>query len=358
MFVQILKMFFFIMLLLTIAYIVSYLYIDEKSVFIELKIAKSCFKSNFQYDDPIATSYLSKNAHKLKDKFDKCRLNESNIDQFNRFLIISDISTSETEDFEIKLDANKLTDVYKLTSTPICSIQRFQKKMNCSEKNKKLIYSNLNRFNSNNNFRLRLNTSGFYFLSCLNNSSKTTIFEDVFTILPYNMSANKRHKPFKNSALFSMDLNFEKCESDESNQKESNKIKMNVLLIGLDSVSSHHMRRVFPLTYEFLNRNGVCFTNFNKVGENTFPNHLALFCGMTAEHTQEEFGIKNTELQALRNLDGKFFDNYPFIWREYERTGYVSMFQEDLPLIGMFNYLKGNYNLMKIKYKNIKTILT
>ncbi len=118
---------------------------------------------------------------------------------------------------------------------------------------------------------------------------------------------------------------------------------MNVLLIGLDSVSSHHMRRVFPLTYEFLSRNGVCFTNFNKVAENTFPNHLALFFGMTAEHILR--GVKKFCHKKIKENFLVFFIKY-----------IVFLFKHMFKIIPLSCYAQSHS--IDIAYKSFKVLLS
>ncbi len=350
-----LKIFFFFLIILSFASnLLDYTSIAErkfnnekigftKYIKLSKQNAKSCRGPNFKYNDSIAIQYIDKKAKKLKSTFDECVLNESIIDRFSRFIIHKDLSTNETELHEIKLNAEKMKKVYNLNSMPICSIRKFEKKLNISEFYKQMIYGKLNFFYKQKNFTQRIKIPGFYFLNCLNSFKNETVFTDVFTIFPYNMSTNKRPPSFTNLTLFPTDMNFDKCESDKSKIKETSKKKMNVLMIGLDSISQFHMQRVFPLTYKFLSNSGVCFTHFNKVGENTSPNHMALLCGLTnRDHSEDEFPVENSELKTLMDFDEKFHDNFPLIWREYERLGYVTMYQRDQPNIGLFNHFAGN----------------
>ena len=120
---------------------------------------------------------------------------------------------------------------------------------------------------------------------------------------------------------------------------------MNILMIGLDSMSSNHFKRIFPLTYDYLSRdldNNLIFEHLNSVGSNTYPNMLALLCGIV-EESCPELGVPIGEIDSYRSLDSTFHDHLPFIWKAYEQRGYLSMYQEDDPAISTFNYYKKGF---------------
>ncbi|CAL1265563.1 unnamed protein product [Larinioides sclopetarius] len=111
---------------------------------------------------------------------------------------------------------------------------------------------------------------------------------------------------------------------------------LNVILIGIDSVSKLNFLRHFPRTHAFLNEKLKPFemNGYTKVGDNTFPNLVPLLTGQFVEYWWNET-VKNT----------MFFDNVGFIWKEYARRGYRTFYAEDNPLAGTFNYIKrGFYN--------------
>ena len=73
------------------------------------------------------------------------------------------------------------------------------------------------------------------------------------------------------------------CSGSSESKEKTQMQQMNVLMIGLDSMSYNNMRRVLPRTYEYLDKeleDNVILDNFNSVGENTFPNHIAMLCGL------------------------------------------------------------------------------
>lgn len=57
--------------------------------------------------------------------------------------------------------------------------------------------------------------------------------------------------------------------------------ELDVLIIGLDSVSKLNFMRQLPKTYKLITRqlNAVVLIGFNKVGQNTFPNVVPMLTG-------------------------------------------------------------------------------
>jgi hypothetical protein len=60
-----------------------------------------------------------------------------------------------------------------------------------------------------------------------------------------------------------------------------------------------------------------------------------------------EVGIKSenltNEIEEYRKIDKTFHDHLPFLWYEYEKQGYLTMFQEDAPSMAIYNYLKNGF---------------
>ncbi|XP_077490294.1 uncharacterized protein LOC144101131 [Amblyomma americanum] len=103
----------------------------------------------------------------------------------------------------------------------------------------------------------------------------------------------------------------------------------NVLIFGLDSVSRLSMMRFLPKTYNYLvtQLNAVVFRGMNKVGDNTFPNLLALLTGQRAEQVVKP-GQKD-----------KVYDDVHIVWKDFQEAGYETLFAEDYPAFALFNYL-------------------
>ena len=117
---------------------------------------------------------------------------------------------------------------------------------------------------------------------------------------------------------------------DKINQEKFGQEKMNVLLIGIDSMSYPHFQRSMPKTFNYLAnelKNNILYSAVNKVGENTLPNLFALLAGVSYEGFESDSNKKNDEKEKYSNLDNFFADKYPFIFYEYENAGYITAYQ-------------------------------
>jgi predicted nuclease of predicted toxin-antitoxin system len=57
--------------------------------------------------------------------------------------------------------------------------------------------------------------------------------------------------------------------SDSDDDLSEIKQKINVLILGFDSVSNNHFKRIFPKTFKYLNeilKNNIIYSSFNSVG--------------------------------------------------------------------------------------------
>ena len=110
---------------------------------------------------------------------------------------------------------------------------------------------------------------------------------------------------------------------------------LNVIIWGADSLSSLMFQRLLPETHDyFINTlGGIHLEGYNIIGDGTAQAWIPILTGKTQfEQPDVQKGVK----------DAQFVDIYPFIWREYEKRGYVTHFAEDSPEFGMFQYkLKG-----------------
>lgn len=166
----------------------------------------------------------------------------------------------------------------------------------------------------------------------------------------------KKHRPYveniksmlrnfndsKDNPLFNDGRTYEKCEIANTSPNKSDSLvdKMNVLILIFDSTSFNHFQRIFPLTFKYLKNltNNIIFKNYNVVGENSFPNMLPFFTGL---HTENNTDLNLTDERAniFKFEKEKFEDFQPFIWKDYEKENYVTMYSEDLNSLGLFNYL-------------------
>ncbi|KAB7501896.1 hypothetical protein Anas_00019, partial [Armadillidium nasatum] len=113
-------------------------------------------------------------------------------------------------------------------------------------------------------------------------------------------------------------------------------IKLNVLMLGFDSLSHASFIRTLPHTFKFLKEElrATILNGYNIIGDGTPQALIPILTGKT------EF-----ELPETRKRMGKaaaHVNVYPFIWKDFERSGYATLFAEDQPHEGTFNYrLKG-----------------
>lgn len=260
---------------------------------------------------------------------------------------------------KILLDMNYLEAHLNISRNKLkCFIQNFDKKLRIAETEKNLKSTgHIKEFRIERNYKLYNNISGFFHFFCYRQDSSLTIaYENVFSVLPANMSKlNERrlsHKISSKNLKKSMNISktdhfyydIDYLEQCKSNRTQTNSLnKLNVFIIGIDSVSFNHFKRIFPLTYEYLKNDledNLIFENFNSVGENTYPNILALLTGVS---NYRKIGVNQTELDLYKKVDSNHQDVLPFIWNTYEDIGYVTMFQQDCPKIGLFNFGKKGF---------------
>ena len=109
----------------------------------------------------------------------------------------------------------------------------------------------------------------------------------------------------------------------------------NVLLFGIDTVSRSSSIRNLKKTVQFLRKiDAFDFKGHMKNGENTYPNLIAMLTGLKTTG-KDEFPIKDETFE--------FFDDKPFIWKEFSRKNYTTLYAEDLPLLNTFNLRKKGF---------------
>ena len=115
--------------------------------------------------------------------------------------------------------------------------------------------------------------------------------------------------------------------------------KMNVLILIFDSTSYNHFKRIFPLSFSYLEnlKSNFIFKNFNAIGSNSYPNILPLLTGINS--VKNNLLNLSSELYDYKHDKEKFEDFRPFIWKDYEKEEFLTMFGEDEAWMGSFNYL-------------------
>ncbi|KAG8185929.1 hypothetical protein JTE90_010716 [Oedothorax gibbosus] len=143
---------------------------------------------------------------------------------------------------------------------------------------------------------------------------------------------------FKNEIVFYE--NFHSFIHDKSHVEERckkhNESKYSVLIIGVDSMSRMNMHRQLIKTTRYLldKMNATEMYGFNKVGDNTFPNLIAMLTG---------YDERELPFVCFNNTDRESMDKCNFLWKRYAEKGYRTLYAEDSPHISSFNYLKKGF---------------
>lgn len=113
-------------------------------------------------------------------------------------------------------------------------------------------------------------------------------------------------------------------------------LKLNVLILGFDSLSRNTFIRLLPKSYTFLKDqlHSLVLEGYNVVGDGT-PQALIPFLTGKIE-------LELPETRKRMGYKANFVDVYPMIWKNFKKHGYVTSFMEDVQHIGTFTYrLKG-----------------
>lgn len=113
------------------------------------------------------------------------------------------------------------------------------------------------------------------------------------------------------------------------------KVKLNVLLVGVDSMSRLNFMRQMSRTRSYLLETMGAFdmAGYNKVADNTFVNLVPILAGKYVE-----------DLPWNETLNKQPFDKYEFMWDRYKEYGFATLFAEDAPGMAAFNYAKSGFH--------------
>lgn len=118
-------------------------------------------------------------------------------------------------------------------------------------------------------------------------------------------------------------------ESVKKKLSQGSKEKLNVLMVGIDSMSRLNLIRAMPNTYKHLEDEGWFeLRGYNKIAENTFPNLMAVLTGQDIDTSRE--------LCDWRYSGG--LEKCPFIWKDFDAANYVTAYAEDEAFTSTFNY--------------------
>ncbi|XP_020799428.1 uncharacterized protein LOC110177179 [Drosophila serrata] len=107
-----------------------------------------------------------------------------------------------------------------------------------------------------------------------------------------------------------------------------------VLLWGIDSVSRMNFQLTMPLMYEYLNgQHWNELQGYNKMGDNTFPNLMALLTGFNKTYANER--CRPSQVGGL--------DACPLVWKDFKAQGYTTAFAEDWSKFSTFDFMSRGF---------------
>lgn len=126
-------------------------------------------------------------------------------------------------------------------------------------------------------------------------------------------------------------------------EEERKDEQFNVMILGVDSVSKLNFHRMFNKTSKTIleDLNAVELQGYNKVGDNTYPNLVPLLSGLTADELNGACLSSNASI---------YFDNCHFIWNDFKRKGFGTLFSEDSAVLSLFNYFKNGFEKQPVDH--------
>ena len=247
----------------------------------DLNNSELCFKAYIDPNNPIAIKHYRESIQRYMPKFNECFKKE----KANDLIKIDENNT-------LQIDIDGILKRYNLSIKLECYAQAIDKTIDKKERDYNLIYSHRYLVKS----KLTLNEHGFYYIHCVDEMNKLrVIHQDIRLVLPKYMSYLKvKSLPYQkklevirdeqldsdnsmNPLLTDLNLLNDECllnkATEEAKIKNKFNSKMNVLILGIDSLSYPHLKRSFPRFYKFLSQElneNVFYENLNKVGENTY----------------------------------------------------------------------------------------
>ncbi|XP_033126973.1 uncharacterized protein LOC117124760 [Anneissia japonica] len=106
---------------------------------------------------------------------------------------------------------------------------------------------------------------------------------------------------------------------------------LNVIMLGVDSTSRLNFIRKMPKSYRYLTEilGSVVLKGYNIVGDAT---NGALTPMLTGKHEKELPEVRKSFSNSTK------VDVYPFVWKDFKKAGYATLFAEDSPAISAYNW--------------------
>ena len=107
--------------------------------------------------------------------------------------------------------------------------------------------------------------------------------------------------------------------------------RLNILVIGFDSVSRLTWLRNLPRTYAYLVKNlgAVVLKGYNIVGDDTTAALLPILTG----HSAHELAEARRRRKGAQHVDG-----FPWIWKRLKKLGYITQYAEDRNCCNTFTH--------------------
>lgn len=124
--------------------------------------------------------------------------------------------------------------------------------------------------------------------------------------------------------------------SVRNENSDNDKEKFNVMILGIDSISKLNFHRMLNATAKTIieDLDGIELHGYNKVDDNTYPNLIPVLTGLSAEELNGACLSSNASLH---------FDNCHYIWNDFKKKNYSTLFAEDSAALGLFNYFKNGF---------------
>lgn len=109
-------------------------------------------------------------------------------------------------------------------------------------------------------------------------------------------------------------------------------LHLNYIMIGFDSLSRNTFIRTLPRSYDFLTKTlgAHVMQGYNIVGDGTPQQLIPILTGKTE--------LELPETRRRMGNRAQFVNVFPFVWDDFKKNGYVTLFAEDAPHIGTFQY--------------------
>ncbi|KAK3867547.1 hypothetical protein Pcinc_027003 [Petrolisthes cinctipes] len=163
----------------------------------------------------------------------------------------------------------------------------------------------------------------------------TTSTHDTFTMANtdfYTVSCNASDGQTWQNTVAGIRVDEEILENTGWHLTPSDGLKLNYLMLGLDSLSRNTFIRTLPKSYAFLTEvlGAHIMEGYNIVGDGTPQQLIPILTGKTE--------LELPEARRRMGALAQFVNSYPMVWDDFRRSGYVTLFGEDQPHIGTFHY--------------------